>query len=126
MQSNGIKFMGLIMIGLVLCMMSMSVTGRSPIPPEYTNQIQLTRPDPRIQIQPTQPDPRIQIQPTQPSPTVSRPRDWTCDCGPQVLDTQACCGGVGTFNSFQRCQHVSSKQSFINCCGGRHSHGRCN
>ncbi|CAF0928067.1 unnamed protein product [Adineta steineri] len=115
MQSNGIKFMALIMIGLVLCMMSMSVTGRSPIPPEYTNQ-----------IQPTQPNPRIQIQPTQPSPTVSRPRDWTCDCGPQVLDTQACCGGIGTFNSFQRCQNVDNKQSFVNCCGGRHSHGRCN
>ncbi|CAF1153695.1 unnamed protein product [Adineta steineri] len=33
MQSNGIKFMGLIMIGFVLCMMSMSVTGNDPIRP---------------------------------------------------------------------------------------------
>ncbi|CAF1153585.1 unnamed protein product [Adineta steineri] len=107
MQSNGIKFMGLIMIGLVLCMMSMSVTGTSPpyFPPKSP----------------------YQIRPARPPPPVQRSRGLTCDCGREPDVTQMCCAGQlkAEFNGLSRCQGISNKQSFIGCCG-RPSKARCN
>ncbi|CAF1153668.1 unnamed protein product [Adineta steineri] len=94
MQSNGIKFMALIMIGLVLCMMSMSVSGTSPpyFPP--------ARPAP----------------PVRPAPPS---RTWTCNCGTNGVATQQCCATeLNTkFINLQRCQGISDKSGYLGCCG---------